>query len=201
MAKKVRKKTKAELAEPAFRKRVSNQSDVLRRSHEECEKLSKTRRQFILDVADDAWVSRFENADDDSAFKKESRKWAKLRREFLQSVEKPLEIHCFTCYYNASRGMKPLIQLVKNPSCDAGTALRLFWINDPVYFSQYRTISECPYADEKETMRLLRAIERRFKQNDFRSRRFNFDPEPWLQADDVDLETLNLPDSMLVPVP
>lgn len=200
MAKKVRKKTKAELADPAFRKRASNQSDVLKRSFVECEKLPKTRRQFILDVADDAWISRFENADDDSAFKKESRKWAKLRREFLQSVDKPLEIHCFTCYYNASRGIKPLIQLVKNPSCDAGTALRLFWINDPVYFSQYRTISECPYAFEQETMRLLRAIARRFKQDDFRSRRIYFDPEPWVQADDVDLETLKLPDSMLVPV-
>lgn len=201
MAKKVRKKTKQELADPSFRHRVMTQSEVLIRSFEECEKLSKTRRQFVLDLADDAWISRFENKDDDLAFAKESRRWAKLRREFVQDVSKPFEIHCFTCSYNACRGVKPLLQLVKHPSCDAGTALRLFWINDPVYFSQYRTISECPYSDEKETMRLLRAIKQRFQRNDFKSRKIFFDPAPWLQADDVDLETLRLPNSMLVAIP
>ena len=114
------------------------------RSDAECEQVTKPRRQYIFDIADDAWVSRFENKSDYAAFKKERRSWAKLRREFVKSVSKPLEIHCFTCSYNASRGLKPLIQLVKHRSCDSGTALRLFWINDPVYYSQYSTISECP---------------------------------------------------------
>ncbi len=39
---------------------------------------------------------------------------------------------------------------MKRPACDAGTALRLFWINDPVYYSQYATISECPYEEEQD---------------------------------------------------
>ena len=50
-------------------------------------------------------------------------------------------------------------------------------------------------------MRLLRAVKQRFKKNDFRTRKIYFDPAPWIQADDVDLETLQLPDSMLAPVP
>ena len=201
MAKKVRKKTKAELADPAFRKRASTQSEVLTQSHAASERLSKSRHQYLLDVADDVWISRFEHKDDDSAFEKECRKWEKLRREFVKSVDKPLEIHCFTCNYNASRGMKPLIQLVKHPKCDAGTALRLFWINDPVYYSQYATISECPYDEERDAMKLLKAIERRFKNGDFKSRKIFFDPQPWVDADDVDLESLALPDAMLAPIP
>jgi hypothetical protein len=45
---------------------------------------------------------------------------------------------------NASRGMQPLVQLVKHPACDAGTAFRLYWINDPVYYSQYATSPSVP---------------------------------------------------------
>jgi hypothetical protein len=201
MAKKVRKKTKAELADPAFRKRANTQSEVLMQAHAASKRLSKARHQYLLDVADDAWISRFEQKDDDAAFAKECRKWEKLRREFLKSVDKPLEIHCFTCNYNASRGMKPLIHLVKHPLCDAGTALRLFWINDPVYYTQYATISECPYDEERDAMKLLNAIKRRFKINNFKSRKIYFDPQPWIVADDVDLDLLNLPASMLAPVP
>ena len=200
MAKKVRKKTKAELADPAFRKRAATQSEVLMRAHAECEKLSKTRSQYILDVADDVWISRFEDKDDDTAFEKECRKWAKLRREFVKSVSRPLEIHCFTCHYNACRGMQPLVQLVKHRSCDAGTALRLYWVNDPVYYSQYAALSDC-HDEEQDAMRLLKAIERRFKKNDFKTRKIYFDPQPWLEADDVDLESLRLPQSMLAAVP
>lgn len=200
MAKRVRKKTKAELADPAFRKRANTRSEVLMQAHAASEKLSKSRHQYLLDVADDAWISRFEHKDDEDAFKKECRKWEKLRREFLKSVDKPLELHCFTCNYNALRGMKPLIHLVKHPLCDAGTALRLFWINDPVYYSQYATISECPYDEERDAMKLLNVIKRRFKSNDFKSRKIYFDPQPWIEADDVDLDVLDLPDSMLAPV-
>lgn len=201
MAKAVRKKTKKELAEPAFRKRMSTQAEVLMRAYAECEKLSQKRLQFILDVAENAWFRCFEHKDDNAALEKESRRWAKLRREFIKSVEKPREIHCFTCHYNADRGLKPLIRLMKHPSCDAGTALRLFWINDPVYFSDYSTISECPYEEEQDAMRLLRTIKLRFKKNDFQSKKMYFDPEPWIQEDDVDLEVLQLPEAMLQAVP
>jgi hypothetical protein len=201
MAKQVRKKTKAELADSAFRQRAASQSEVLLRADAECDKLSKTRRQYIADVAEDAWVHRFENGDDAAAFERECQKWAKLRREFVKTVSKPLEIHCFTCRYNASRGMQPLVQLVKHPACDAGTALRLFWINDPVYYSQYATIADCPYEEEQAALKLLQAIRRRFKKGDFQTRKIYFDPKPWIEAGDVDLELLKIPESMLAGVP
>jgi hypothetical protein len=201
MKKRVRKKTKSELAAPAFRKRATSQSEVLLRSQAECDKLSKSRHHFILDVASNDWMSRVPDLDDDSALEKESRNWARLRREFVRTVDKFREVHCFTCNYDSSRGMRPVLSLIKSQSCDAGTALRLFWLNDPVYYSQYQSISECPYDEEKEPMRLLRAIKQRFTKDDFKTRKIFFDPAPWSGADDVDLDALSLPESMLAPVP
>jgi hypothetical protein len=179
MAKRARKKTESELADSAFRERGASQSRVLKLAVAECEKLSKSRFQFILDVADYHWINRFQDLEDESAFEKESSRWDKLRRDFLRTVEKPLEIHCFTCNSNPSRGIKPLLGLIKHPSCNAGTALRLFWINDPAYYSRYRTRAECPYDEEREVMRLLWAIKRRFDKDDYRSRKICFDPAPW----------------------
>lgn len=201
MANRVRKKTKAELADPAFRKRGATQGEVLMQAFAACDRLSKTRHQFVLDVAAYNWMHRFGNSNDDAALQRESRKWAKKRRAFIAEANKPLEIHCFTCNFNADEGLNSLIKLVKNPACDSGTALRLFWINDPVYYSQYETISECPYPEEQDGMRLLRAIKQRFKRGDFKSSRIYFDPTPWLQADDVDLDVLDLPEAMLLPIP
>ena len=69
-----------------------------------------------------------------------------------------------------------------------------------MYYSQYRTVSQCESDEEREAMTLLRAIERRFQRDDFQSRRMFFDPRPWIQADDVDLDALRLPEGMLEPV-
>ena len=54
---------------------------------------------------------------------------------------------------------------------------------------------------EQEGKRLLRTIEQRFKRDDFNFAKIYFDPSPWLTADDVDLDELDLPKSMLSPVP
>ena len=181
MAKRVRKKTKAELASPKFRDRSKHQAAVLMDAYHVCDKLSKKRHQFILDIADDHWMHRFENMDDYTAFNREMQAWVKLRSEFLRDAIKPLELHCFTCNWNAGRGLKPLLKIIKNKNCDAGTALRLYWINDPYYYQEYATIGECPYEEEREMLRILRAVERRFKAKDFATKRIPFDPTPWIE--------------------
>ncbi len=193
----VRKKTKAELASPAFKKQSAAKAEVLTLSYAQCEKLSKSRRQYVLDVADDQWWDRLPDTDDDRAVARERRRWSKLRRQFVETADKPLEIHCFTCNYNAERGMAPLIKLMKNPSCDAGTALRLYWINDPYYCSAYKTISECPYSEVQDSMRLLRTIKHRFENEGFTSRKIPFDPAPWLTDGERSADMLGLPEVML----
>src|SRR5690349_15834179 len=99
MTKRVRKKTKMELASPAFNNQAAAQANVLTLCYAQCEKLGKSRRQFILDIAGDEWRYRFPRRDDAKAVARESRRWAKLRNEFVETADKPLEIHCFTCNY------------------------------------------------------------------------------------------------------
>lgn len=70
-------------------------------------------------------MHRFPSKDDDEAFAKESRRWEEERRNFVESVSKPLEIHCFTCHYNCDEGLKPQLKLMKNPACDcSGSMIR-----------------------------------------------------------------------------
>ena len=53
MAMKTRERTKAELTAPEFKDRSKHQAAVLMQSFGFAEKLTKKRRQFILDIADD----------------------------------------------------------------------------------------------------------------------------------------------------
>jgi hypothetical protein len=201
MAKRIRKKTKAELGSPAFQRQAVTQAEVLRLSYAQCEKLSKSRRQYVLDIAGDHWTHRFPSLDDAQAVARESRKWARLRDEFVESADEPLEIHCFTWNYDAHRGMAPLIKLMKNPRCDAGTALRLYWVNDPYYYSQYAGVADCPYREEQDAMRLLRTIKLRFERKGFASRKIPFDPTPWLTDGERDADSLGVPEIMRAAVP
>ena len=201
MAKRIRKKAKAELASAAFQRQAVTQSEVLRLSYAQCQKLPKSRRQYVLDIASDQWTSRFASMDDAQDVARESRKWARLRDEFVESTDQPLEIHCFTWNYDAHRGMAPLIKLMKNPRCDAGTALRLYWVNDPYYYSQYGSIADCPYREEQDAMRLLRTIKARFERAGFASRKIPFDPTPWLTDGKRDADSLGVPEIMRAAVP
>ena len=200
MAKKIRMKTKAELASPKFKNRSKHQAAVLTHSYGLAEKLSKKRNQFILDIADNRWIYRFEQSDDEAAYQRESRRWEKERAAFLSGTPKPLELHWFTCNWNASRGLKPLLNVVKNENCDAGTCLRLYWINDPYYYQEYATISECPCEEERDMLRILRTIERRFKRTDFRTSRIPFDPTPWIDDKYLASAIHQMPEVMRDPV-
>lgn len=200
MAKRIRKKTKEELAAQEFQNRSQQQAAVLTASWEACDKLSKKRRQFILDIADNDWIARFEHMDDEVAYKRESRKWDKLRAAFLAEATKPLELHWFSCNWNADRGLAPLLKVVKNVHCDAGTALRLYWINDPYYLQDYHTIAECDDEDEQEILRLLRTIERRFNRGDFATSRIPFDPTAWVDDAHAESAIHVTPEILHVPI-
>lgn len=182
MAKRVRKKTKAELASPTFRSRAEQQAAVLIQSYALCDRLPKKRRDFILDIASDQWIARFDAVQDYAALERETKKWDRVRNGFLkEDVANPLELHWFSLNWDAERGAEPLRRIVKHANCDAGTALRLYWINDPYYYQDYRLIRDCPYSAEREMLQILRAIEQRFKRNDYATRRFTFDPKPWIE--------------------
>lgn len=186
MAKRVKKRSQAKLASPEFRDRSEYQHDVLVLANQACDKLSQKRRQFILDIADMDWLRHFSDCDDELVLRKEARKWDAARKVFLKETTNPLELHFFSCNWNCDRGVTPLLQVVKNSHCDAGTAMRLYWLNDPYYYQDYRTISDCPDGEEQDMLRILRTIERRFKRADFATKRIPFDPTPWIEDESTE---------------
>jgi len=197
-----RKKTKAELASPEYLDRSEQQHAVDRLSDSFCDRLPQKRRQFFSDVGNGTWVDRFDHSDDEDEvkFEQECRKWNELRDNFLKEATDPLELHCFCCNWNCDKGLSPLLKVVKHAHCDAGTALRLYWHNDPYWYQDYRTLNECPEGDEREMLQILRTIERRFKRDDFATKRFPFDPTPWLRDDLEESAVHKMPAIMRIPI-
>ncbi len=201
MAKKrrVRKKTPAELADQALKRRSQRQHMIRTAAHAATDRLPKKRADFIRNVAGDYWVSDFHDADEE-AFERESRKWNRLRTQFLRDCEEPLEFHLFAAIWNCDRGIAPLQRILKSDYCDAGTALWLYWENDPYFYQAYQYVKDAE-GWEREWLQVSRAIERRFRRNDFATSKVPFDPEPWVtdKYADADWVVHQIPDVMYVP--
>ncbi|WP_145427397.1 DUF4274 domain-containing protein [Symmachiella dynata] len=209
MAKRIRKKarvyrkrTKAEHASPEFRDRSERKKAVLWRSYNLGKKLSKKRWQFISDIANGEWVYRLTGPKEarDELIERESPKWDKMLTAFLKEATDPLELHFFSCHWNYDRGVSPMLKIVKNEHCDAGTALNLYWRFDPYSFQNHRTLAECQNDEDRETFRILRTIERRFKRDDFATKRFPFDPTPWIEDDLAESAIHKIPAIMREPI-
>lgn len=204
MAKKrrIRKKTAAELADAEFRQKSNRKVAIRTAAHAVCKRLSKKRAAFILDIADNAWTQRIDYDWGSPQFEKEERHWTKLRKQFLRDATDPIELHMFASNWNCDRGPTPIQQIIKQPHCDAGTALWLYWDNDPYFYQAYRLLSD---ADDEETgawLRISRNIERRFRRGDFATSRIPFDPEPWVTDRYAESEWVahKIPDVMYRPV-
>ena len=198
----IRKKTPAELADAELRLRSQRQHEIRAAAHSVCDRLSHKRRSFILDIADNRWIERVDFEWDSPAFQKERRHWEKLRKQFLREATNPIELHMFASNWNCDRGSRPIDQIVRNPKCDAGTALWLYWENDPYFYQAYQGIHD---ADDEETaawLRISRAIERRFLRNDFATSKIPFDPEPWITDEYAESEWVvhQIPEVMQQPV-
>lgn len=97
----------------------------------------------------------------------------------LAALTDPLEIHLFVSSWNADGGASPLLEVIRHPHCDAGTAPWLYWDNDPAFYQQLGTAEE---ADDDETRTLLllsRTAEDRFLRDDYSTSLIPFDPTLW----------------------
>ncbi len=183
----IRKKTRLELADPDLTRRSDRQCAVRNSARAVTERLPKKRQEFIRNIAGHEWVRQFPSDADEAAFEKEGRRWDRLRRQFLREAANPLELHLFASNWNCDGGSQPIHQIVANPHCDAGTALWLYWENDPYFYQAYRYIQDAE-GWEQQWLRILRSIERRFRRNDFATSQIPFDPEPWITDRYADAE-------------
>jgi hypothetical protein len=85
------------------------------------------------------------------------------------------QLHMYAEYYNWDGGCKPLFSLIRQPKCDLGTILMLYWQADPHFYCEFADRSEADEC-ERKTYDLLTEIEQNVEDGFYRRRRIAFDP-------------------------
>jgi len=89
------------------------------------------------------------------------------------------EMHEVVQRYNWDSGTAPLKWIAKHELCDRGTALMIYWMGSPHWYTQYAKAKDVA-AHEKDTYGLLTAIEKRYLEGGYERSELRFDP----RADD-----------------
>ena len=122
MVKRIRKRTKAELKalESEFERRDRAVAKVMNASLRACKSVTKSKREYIRQIATGDWMDDLDpNVDEFEALEL----WDRQLVTFLRECANPFELHLFVYGWNWDNGgEKSLQKIVKNDSCDAGTA-------------------------------------------------------------------------------
>lgn len=76
--------------------------------------------------------------------------------------------------YNWDDGPIVLQWIIDSPKCDKGTACKIFWSAEPDYYYDFTAETIGQY--EKDIWNLLQSILKRFKDDNFKTSRFQFIP-------------------------
>jgi hypothetical protein len=100
------------------------------------------------------------------------------------------EWHQFVQNYNYDGGIKPFEWLVKQKTCDKGTALCLYWYLDPLYFhsERFKNFNSPHY-------KLIKKIEDGFAAGFYENEEFSYEPSSEFLPKNAD--THNIPKIML----
>jgi len=99
-------------------------------------------------------------------------------KQFCQSNSDAEEIHAFASIWNWDLGRWALELILKNPACEAATALLIYWQGSPEFFLQYanRQEVEADETDDLGAFDFLSDIEARYTAGEFRVGSIAFDP-------------------------
>ena len=169
---------------------------VILKSLKACSSVSRSRKNYVLDMSGQ-WIDRFDG--DDEAFDAEVRKWDRNRNVFLRECTVPAELHLFAFHWNWDNGIKSLRKLIKNPYCDSGTAMMVYWFSNPHYYCEFRKLTDCPEYN-RDALALSRYIEWKFSREGFWSQLVPFDPKPWLTDEYDQYAVRRIPEIMFQPI-
>ena len=130
-------------------------------------KLSPQQIARIQYLATDEWVVDTGSSDDEQ----------KTMENFQAALAEmsSIELHHFACNFNWDGGTEELSSVLNHPKCDAGTALLIFWLAQPVYY--FRGAAKGKLTEsERETYEWLKHIESRFTNNQFSASDIAIDP-------------------------
>jgi len=158
-----------------------SQEKVIRKSDAVTKTLKKSQIEAVSYVAG-RWGPDVYSLPEDEF--EEYQKACDLKRSaFLKECTDSIELHLFYTLWNPDDGPSGIDKIIKNPNCDAGTALRAYWEHEPYFYRRFGAIKDADPI-HKDSYRLIRSIESKFKKGDFASKKIPFDPTPWIRDDD-----------------
>lgn len=140
--------------------------------------VSEERLAQIRELSNDERVDRI----DTSAFTDAD--WDRLHAEldaetlaFCRDNRNPEELHAFAETWNWDRGHGILEELLKNPACEAGTALHIYWRAVPEYYLQFADSAAMASAGvDPDILGFLARLEARYVAGEFPLGSIAFDP-------------------------
>jgi hypothetical protein len=94
---------------------------------------------------------------------------------FVRETRDPEELHVFATLWNWDGDNDAMLAVTRNPACDAGTALMIYWLNGPEYFCRFDG-PEAASEYERDGYALHSEVEARLLAGEFSSRRIPYDP-------------------------
>lgn len=90
----------------------------------------------------------------------------------------PIERHDFAdqepC--NWDRGLDMLTGIIKDPTTDKATALKIYWDGKPEWYLQYKDFYDIPYGEERDRFRFLKTIRYKIEDGFYTTGNASFDP-------------------------
>lgn len=149
--------------------------------------LTSEQKKRIEYLSTDAWVV------DSGSPSDEAMSTANFRRTL--ALMSSIELHHFACNFNWDCGVDELLAVVGHPECDAGTAMMIFWLGQPVHY--YRRYQRGKLEEhEQPVFDLLRIIENRLELGEFSHSKIACDPsnimgQPMTMGSESHREVLN----------
>lgn len=140
--------------------------------------LSKKRKleitRLVNEGGDDISAEVLEN---ERLYEKYRRTVRREMMDFVSSATNREELHFFAERWDWDGDVKPLFRLIKNPNCDAGTLLALFWRGNPEsYYRFHATPRALPAGNQRDIYTLLRRIEKVLMTQKYGNAKIRFNP-------------------------
>ncbi len=132
---------------------------------------------------------------------------ADIDKETLHALlQTPEGLHIYAQRYNWDDGPAEMLKVIRNPNCDLGTAILVYWYGGAGFYCQYADRTEVPEY-ELAYYDLLREIEARVSTGFYQHQSIRFDPrsddgDDWTQSyADVIEARREIPAQMYGPTP
>ncbi len=125
--------------------------------------------------------------------------------EEVKNLPSPLELHVVASNWNWDDGCKVLEWIIRNPICDKGTALLLYWRACPKWFYQYTSRDEIPEWS-RSIYDFIKEVEERYLSGFYKQAEIAFDPRDdegtnWIEEYPNVKVKQEIPDQMKAAIP